>query len=434
MKTIKLIATLWLVINIYGCASFSHTNEPLTTSDTKTRAALHIVRDRGKEQKTLFILALSGGGSRSAYFSASTMLALETVFKDEGLNILKEVDIISSVSGGSLPAAYYAISKDPEDQSGKVVSDRNWDRDTVRDLMSRNYRRKWLLNWFWPNNIAKYWLTAFDRSDIMAQTFADNMFDTRIFGMDLKFRDINPERPYIVLNSTNGTTGSFSSIFTFTKENFEEAIRSDINEYEISRAVMATATFPAAFNYMTLKNYNSTGNDRYVHVFDGGNSDNLGLKSAEKIIDINSHQYKKVIVLLVDAYTKSKGVSPADYDGRKALDYAVDLNFIDSSDSLLSSNRKQIIDNLIAKMVHLPDYNEFVFYHIQFSDIIDTDLRNKLDSIRTDFRISSSETKAIDKAVSQLIVKDNICLHKIREILLKPATNHKDKYCVWPLP
>jgi len=431
MKLIKLITIILLIISINSCASFSHTNKRLKQPTTSTKATLHISEDRGEKQKALFILSLSGGGMRSAYFSASIMLALETVFKDEGINLLKEVDIISSVSGGSLPAAYYVISKDPDDDSGRVVSNRNWEHDIVTDLMSRNYRGKWLGNWFWPTNIAKYWFTAFDRSDIMAQTFADNMFDRKVFGQDLRFKDINPERPYLVLNATNGTTGSFSSLFRFTKENFEQTINSDINKYKISRAVMATASFPAAFNYMTLKNYHS---NNYVHVFDGGNSDNLGLKSVEEIIDINKNKYKKIIVLLVDAYTKSKGVSPKDYDGRKMLDYAVDLNFIDSSDSLLSNNRDQIIKHLITELGGLGSQHEFVFHHIQFNDISDSDLNKRLNAIKTDFRIrnDASGTGAIEEAVAKLIVKDNACLNKIKEILLEPTTNYKDTYCTWP--
>jgi NTE family protein len=77
------------------------------------------------------------------------------------------------------------------------------------------------------------------------------------------------------------------NIFTHKKrEDFEE-IDSDINEYEISRAVMATASFPAVFNFMTLHNFKESNKNRYVHVFDGGNSDNLGLKSVIRIIDIN---------------------------------------------------------------------------------------------------------------------------------------------------
>src|SRR4051794_39684191 len=49
-------------------------------------------------------LALSGGGSRSANFSAACMFELQRI------GLLQRVDYISSVSGGSLTGAYYCLN------------------------------------------------------------------------------------------------------------------------------------------------------------------------------------------------------------------------------------------------------------------------------------------------------------------------------------
>ena len=51
-------------------------------------------------------LALSGGGYRAAAYHIGTLRALHR------LGILEKVDVISSVSGGSITAAYYALNKD----------------------------------------------------------------------------------------------------------------------------------------------------------------------------------------------------------------------------------------------------------------------------------------------------------------------------------
>lgn len=51
-------------------------------------------------------LALSGGGYRAAAYHIGTMRALHK------LGILDVVDVISSVSGGSITAAYYVLNKD----------------------------------------------------------------------------------------------------------------------------------------------------------------------------------------------------------------------------------------------------------------------------------------------------------------------------------
>jgi len=140
---------------LQGCALTSHfayTNERLTPQQKKfAQASFEIVERPAvkKRPNVLVLLALSGGGSRAGYFSARTMLALErlAVPGTPPTNVLNEVDLISSVSGGSLAAAYYASSVDPGPQppAGRRV----WDERTVADLFGRNYIARWIGNWLW---------------------------------------------------------------------------------------------------------------------------------------------------------------------------------------------------------------------------------------------------------------------------------------------
>lgn len=51
-------------------------------------------------------IALSGGGYRAAAFHLGTLRALDR------LGILSKIDVISSVSGGSILSAYYGLHKD----------------------------------------------------------------------------------------------------------------------------------------------------------------------------------------------------------------------------------------------------------------------------------------------------------------------------------
>lgn len=425
---LKIITSLVSILVIVGCASYAYRNKLLKDINTppETKANFKL-ESRGNHTNVLGILALSGGGSRAAYWSASVMLSMEEIFND--LNILEEVDVISSVSGGSLPAAYYAISYSPGNDTKKAESGRKWDKRTVQDLMSRNYKRRWVGNWFWPHNILRYWFTAYDRSDIMAQTLADNLYDRKIGGLDLKFKDINPDRPNLILNATNGTEGMFSEIFTFTDDTFIK-LKSDLSEYKISNAVMATASFPAVFNYMTLRdrNYQPDGKRKYVHVFDGGNSDNLGLKSVERLVKKNATNYSKIFIILVDAFTESKGVSERDYDVRKTIDYAVDLNFLDSVDSLLAANRKKTIKGF-KDFLKMQDEKQIIFYHIEFDNISDPVLNKTLHNIKTDFAIQKQDRIAIDDAIALLIAEDNDCLKKIRNIIIGEESESSDYNC-----
>lgn len=510
-------ACLTLTLSIAGCSTFAYYNKPLSSAEPPARATFNIRDDRG-EKDVLVMLALSGGGSRAAYFSAAVMLRLQQVFPD--LDLLQEVDVISSVSGGSLPAAYYAVSRDraarlrtepppavrahpklrydaaarelaiahtltPEETQAvraafadsvdlrrferlliqqDVASNRFWDPRTVRDLMGRNYIARWIGNWFWPDNIFNFWFTAYDRSDIMAQTFADNLYDVHFTGRDLVFRDINRERPYLILNATNATGGEpgleFGSVFTFTDEDFRQRAGSDVGSYFIARGVMASATFPVVFNYMTLNNFLSK-DKRYLHIFDGGNADNLGLTSLKRILldeRINPPgRYRKIVVILVDAYVRSKGISSRKADGRCPFCYVADMNVVDAVDSLLEANRDNALQdfkerinvskdcrrgNLPSVICQSPRLagqiaeveRKLFFYHVGFED---SQLRDRLQQIPTDFRMTKDEqgqlnSVYIDAAAEELITGGNECLLQARRILLgEKGSQAVTRYCTW---
>lgn len=446
-----ILPTVILTVLVSACSSFSHTNiKQPDTEPEPTRATFDITAGRGEHPETLVIMSLSGGGSRAAYLSASVMLKLETVFEQEGINLLHEVDAISSVSGGSLPAAYYVISSDDEPSAyGRV-----WNEATVKKLMKKDYIRKWFGNWFWPTNIGKFWFTAYDRSDIMAQTFADNMYDTRPLGRDLTMGDMLDTRPYLVLNATNGTAtpspddkgGSgqtdpaleFGAPFTFTRQDFD-TINSDINDYSLARAVMATATFPAVFNYMTMKDYRLSDAPgcvedckRFVHVFDGGNADNLGLKSVSEMLDTlpcKKENYDRLVVILIDAFTGNSGISNDKADPRKGFDFVVDTNFLEATDSLLSANRDEKIEHFKDKFeTRCGEPSKAIFYHIQFDDVKNDELRRNLNRIKTDFRISDQDAGYIDDAVDELLTPENTCLTGIKGLLVN-GHHRTDQIC-----
>ncbi len=496
MKTLRVILFFSASIFLFnGCALWSYNNKELKAKHPSSleRATFEITEPRGNE-KVLVLLALSGGGSRAAYFSTSVMFRLQDFFHN--IDLLKEVDVISSVSGSSLPAAYYCITKDSEerisvrisgtlevsslpaelgskviyDSVNKLVSFRGtmsdlereqltsvlsnikkdrekilrlynytqapgrsnkiWEEGKVKKLMSRNFQIRWFGRWFYPTNVPRYWLTAFDRSDIMAQTFSANLF--RIFSLkrELRFRDLNPERPYLIINATNATDGEdFGKAYTFTREDFEEELNSDISRYWISNAVMASAAFPGVFNYATLRNYSADDGKKYVHIFDGGNKDNLGLESLKNLKLPLVDRYKSVIVILVDAYVKPKGVDPGSYDARtkNLFSYLIDFNFMKTFDTLMQATRELQIAEIIEFQKSLEERKDlkgrkdlrFEFLHFTFDSISDDGLKAQLNEIPTSFKISKEHTILIDKGVKNLFDVEKKKLDTIKNILLE---------------
>ncbi len=240
-------------------------------------------------------------------------------------------------------------------------------------------------------------------------------------GRDLTIGEIRPDRPYLILNSINATAedNQFGEQFTFTKQDFEK-LDSDINDYSLARTVMASAAFPGAFNSMTLLDYNeNNGDNRFVHVFDGGNVDNLGLMSVSRILDtlhVNNTRYDKLVVILVDAATEASGISQAQADPRRTLDFFIDTNVIDATDSLLARNRKNQLETF-KEMFKNIEPSQSVFYHLKFSDIEDKTVRNRLNGIKTSFNIEPERQAAIDDAVQRLLIAENPCLMAIKQLL-----------------
>lgn len=503
----SVLCLLCLLINS-GCAYYAYNNRRLHPEDIYqvTRATFDISDSRGRDD-VLVLMALSGGGSRAAYFSTSVMFKLQNFFKD--IDLLKEVDAISSVSGGSLAAAYYCVTADKRksltvrimgglDVSGlqdqvlekivyqsekgllgfigrmtdaerlaieKALTDSSdvpkiarlqqysiteslsrdvWEEERVKDLMQRNFQLRWFGRWFYPHNIARYWLTSFDRSDIMAQTFSANLFRTYSLRWDMRFSDLNPERPYLLLNATDATEDycpepvqetscetdepRFGQPFIFTTEDFRKKLDSDIQQYRLANAVMASAAFPGAFNFVTLRDFRAKGEDnvKHVHVFDGGNSDNLGLNTLRKVIDLNLNRYpgryRSIVILIVDSYIRPRGIESWRFDARGVLSYIIDFNFMNTFDSLLTANRKQQLKDLELFKDSLIEEKgiDVRVVHFTFQDIDDNpELKRRLDTIPTRFKIAAEHARWIDEAVDILFEQKRTELEDVRRQLDK---------------
>ncbi|HET6252253.1 MAG TPA: patatin-like phospholipase family protein [Tepidisphaeraceae bacterium] len=200
-------------------------------------------------------VALSGGGSRSANFSAACMFQLERV------GLMKHVDYISSVSGGSLAAAYYCAHGPDE-----------WNPANVQKHLSHAFATDLIFRSFLPWNIFAFTVSDWDRSDVLAGVFREQLFSEG--GRPLTYADLRRDRPRLLINSTDLQTGRR---FVFCNETFDE-LNSDLSRYPLSYAVAASAAFPVVLHPVTLRDY-STIFPQYRHLIDGGVADNLGLQT-----------------------------------------------------------------------------------------------------------------------------------------------------------
>lgn len=206
-----------------------------------------------KNSEQLFVvLAFSGGGTRAAALSYGVLHELERVrfhWNEEAgtaepcpetgegcRSLLDEVDVISSVSGGSFTAAYYALHGRRIFTPADPFHTRFLYAPVQRDLFAHSVYR--------PRN----WKHLGARVEIAAREHASRLFGTTTFAA------LEGTRPYVVLNATDMSTGAR---FEFTQDQFD-VFCGDLSAFPVARAVAASSAFPGLLNSMTLDTHTGT--------------------------------------------------------------------------------------------------------------------------------------------------------------------------------
>lgn len=111
MRRLVALACCALLL-LAGCAAFTPGNPPLAKYTPDTGYWFDRL-DQGDNSDDLFVIvSFSGGGTRAAALAFGVLEALRDtriVWHGRSMALLDEVDVVSSISGGSFPAAYYAL-------------------------------------------------------------------------------------------------------------------------------------------------------------------------------------------------------------------------------------------------------------------------------------------------------------------------------------
>ena len=95
-------ALAMFAMSVMGCAS----GPAIPVNQPMIAAAPSETADYGLDDDAL-ILALSGGGARAASFSYGALLGLREMPATHGGRLIDRVRLVTSVSGGSITAAYF---------------------------------------------------------------------------------------------------------------------------------------------------------------------------------------------------------------------------------------------------------------------------------------------------------------------------------------
>jgi len=300
MRIVFILAFLMVASLLTGCAS-RPVNEPITQVDPRTgyRPYLLIPKRQNNDPGTLFVLSFSGGGTRAAAFSYGVLEELrrtEIVVNGQKRRLVDEVDVITGVSGGSFTALAYALYGE---RLFNEYEERFLKRNVQGELVAR------ALNPFnWPDFIGG---TA-GRSELAANYYDEILFNGATFG-DL----LDKQAPVAIATGTDLSTGSR---FAFYQQDFD-LICSDLTKVRLSRAAATSSAVPVVLSPVTFNNYGGScgyeypawvrevsnpehrarpsaravqrygemqdfqnSKDRpFIHLVDGGVSDNLGVRA-----------------------------------------------------------------------------------------------------------------------------------------------------------
>lgn len=288
-------AALLALLALLGCSSADRgINPALARGGRNAGYDLAELNATSGRADLLILVAMSGGGKRSAAFAHGVLRGMRDVRVGDGppSNLLAEIDQVAGVSGGSFTAAHYALYGE---RSFETFPAEFLHRDIAAYVWGT-----YVLPWQWGWLVDPYIGT----NDRMAEVYDDLMF------RGASFRELMARgRPRLSINATDLASGA---AFPFLPHAFD-VICSDLSRFSVARAVAASNGFPLLFTPITLANHRGPGCDTplpvnlaalppatdysrrrlyeivsrmadrdrtaWLHLLDGGISDNLALRT-----------------------------------------------------------------------------------------------------------------------------------------------------------
>jgi NTE family protein len=428
-----------------GCATYQ-ANPKLEKSEDLYSMMQTRLTDTERSNELFVVLFFSGGGTRAAAMSYGILEALDKVeipkknqiekSNNSDHTLLDEVDFISSVSGGSFTAAYYGLH-------GKKAFEDYKERFLYQDVQTALIWR-FFNPLIWP----KLMSVNFNRSDMAAEYYDKILFDGKSMG-DMLHND----GPAILVQATDIIDGYN---FSFTPY-FFNLICSSLNNFRVSQAVAASSSFPGAFSGISLKNYGgqcgyksapwvyeaikkndfmdlkyrfarrellytNSAKKQFVHLYDGGVSDNLGIRGpitalaqlSERGLDrktVGLENTRRVVFIIVNAQTnknidkKYLNVIPAPPSTKRTLGAAMATIMNSSSSDTLYIFQNYLEERHLKKEILGEGASQIGYdiIHINFENIEDEEERSFFENLPTSLQLEPETVDRVREKAGELL-------------------------------
>ena len=458
MKSIVNPFIYCLLLAVLGGCATRPVNPPIDAVDLNKGYRYKNSTEYSKEKTpdTLVVLAFSGGGTRAAAFSYGVLETLRDIQftnkQGKRVRALDEVDLISGVSGGSFTALAYGLY-------GEKLFDTYESDFLKRDVQGEIVGR--VMN---PLNWGKLASTGWGRSELAAQYYDEILFHGATFD-DLQ----KSGGPFILTTATDISTGAG---FAFTQL-FYDNLCSTVGPMNLSRAAAASSAVPLVLSPVTMNNYGGScvykrpgyidpfvneataprpaarlikqmqemdyyhdGKDNpYIHLVDGGVSDNLGIRGVlESLEGLEAMRLaglptpldyvKRIVVVVVNSLSspktdwnqsengpgsielllKATGV-PIDHYSYEEIESLKDTQARWKSMSILR-NSKLFAHNKnpqLEKIVNTPDIDLYVV-DVSFKMLKDQQEYEYLNNLPTSFTLPPEAVDRLRAAAKKIIL------------------------------
>jgi hypothetical protein len=282
-------------------------------------------------------IALSGGGSRAALFGAAGLEALARLRAPDGKSLLDQVSYLSSVSGGSLTASYYALHKPARETpmlgpDGALTADYQNFFAGFKEKVSQNFESALL-----RRQLATF---RFILNPALAAKSLSELLNELLLGpatfKDLSTREARGDCPRLIVNTTLYNNGRRLEMTTLPSETFRYDYLADLNQslarrgqppahtpvlqrrweslqpmvpsdlqmdpcaVPLAGAVTGSASFPPLVGPITF----SVGEQQqYWHIGDGGLYENSGTESLLFVFlkQLQAKTSKRALIIAFDS-------------------------------------------------------------------------------------------------------------------------------------
>ncbi|WP_373778117.1 patatin-like phospholipase family protein [Glaesserella sp.] len=384
----------------------------------------------------LIVLMFSGGGSRAAALGYGVL----EQFKQVKINhptkptLLDNIDIVFGVSGGSILAAY--LSMEGKDTVPKFEE----------NFLKRDFESQLTDQLFSLSNLPRLTSDQFGRGDLLQEQLNLTLYGGKKFG-DLSVR----KGPLVVISATDMSMGQK---VTFTQE-FFDGLCLNLDDVEIARAVAASSAVPLVFSPITFNNnggncgfvlpeveqitslvqldslrsksvqemrqnfslYQNSKQRPFIHLVDGGLTDNLGLASLTDIYDAVGQQsiYQRVLqsgikrIVVINVNAQNEVTSEIDQSANipRTLDV---LNTIvnvpiDRNTQVTLRRFREFTDEWNQAMQKQPKHKrvDMHFVSLNLKDLPESTLKKDVLNISTSFYLPKSSVNKLKKAAQLLL-------------------------------